>query len=370
MEFIEIIFDGLRATVLSAITALNGASGWLVISFFLAGILHNVLSAEKFQNHLGNKKLSSIFKATISGMFLPICSCGVIPIGISLYYSGAYLGPVLAFMTSTPIINPIAVILCLGLLGPKITAIYVVSGFAIPFIVGMLGNFFGGKEISINGENTEIESENTEFIQLEEEQLSVIEKFKLGIKWAFEDLAVTVSKYVVLGMLCAGFITTVFPSSIIQKYLGSPDMLSLGSIAVLACIMYVCAIGHIPFIAALVASGAAPGIAITFLIAGAATNLPELISISKVIGKRAVIIYSSTLVILSIIVGYITNILVPLNDVSMNLGNVESSIKYANFMLINIPPWVSYICSIIILILAFIAILPKLRKVTFADETI
>lgn len=368
MEFFTIVFDGIKSTILSAITALNGASGWLVISFFLAGILHNVLSAEKFQNHLGNRKLSSIFKATISGMFLPICSCGVIPIGISLYYSGAYLGPVLAFMTSTPIINPIAVILCLGLLGPKITVIYVVSGFAIPFIVGMLGNFFGGKEISINGENTEIE--NTEFIQLEEEQLSLLEKFKLGIKWAFEDLAVTVSKYVVLGMLCAGFITTVFPSSIIQKYLGSPDMISLGSIAVLACIMYVCAIGHIPFIAALVASGAAPGIAITFLIAGAATNLPELISISKVIGKKAAFIYSSTLVTLSILVGYITNILVPLNDVSMNLGNAESSIKLANFMLINIPPWFSYICSIIILILAFIAILPKLRKVMFADETI
>ncbi|MDO7204721.1 permease [Paraclostridium bifermentans] len=50
--------------------------------------------------------------------------------------------------------------------------------------------------------------------------------------------------------------------------------------------MYVCAVGHIPFIAALVASGASPGIAITFLIAGAATNLPELISMYKVIGRE------------------------------------------------------------------------------------
>ncbi|MCS4465357.1 permease [Clostridium botulinum] len=42
-------------------------------------------------------------------MLLPICSCGVIPLGLSLYYSGAYLGPTLAFIASTPIINPIAV---------------------------------------------------------------------------------------------------------------------------------------------------------------------------------------------------------------------------------------------------------------------
>lgn len=368
MEFIYIVFEGIKATVLSAISALNGASGWLVISFFLAGILHNVLSANKFQKHLGNRKLSSIFKATISGMFLPICSCGVIPIGISLYYSGAYLGPVLAFMTSTPIINPIAVVLCFGLLGPKITMIYIVSGFLIPFVVGILGNTLGGSEISINCEAED--DEDIDFIELEEEEIGLFEKFKLGIKWAFEDLAVTVSKYVVIGMLCAGFITTVFPSSIIQKYLGSPDMLSLGSIAILACIMYVCAIGHIPFIAALVASGAAPGIAITFLIAGAATNLPELISISKVIGKKASCIYSITLVTLSIVVGYITNLVVPLNDASLNLGNAAGSIKIANFMLINIPQWFSYVCSIIILILALVAVLPKFRKVEFADETI
>ncbi|MFR6349905.1 MAG: permease [Enterocloster aldenensis] len=47
-------------------------------------------------------------------MLIPICSCGTIPLGISLYYSGAYLGPTLAFMTSSPMINPIAVILCWG----------------------------------------------------------------------------------------------------------------------------------------------------------------------------------------------------------------------------------------------------------------
>ncbi len=83
-------------------------------------------------------------------MLLPICSCGVIPIGISMYYSGAYLGPVLAFMTSTPIINPIAVVLSLGLLGPDITIIYVISGFVVPIIVGLLGNYLGKNELCIN----------------------------------------------------------------------------------------------------------------------------------------------------------------------------------------------------------------------------
>ena len=108
--------------------------------FYIGRCTSHVLTPRRFQKQLGNKKFSSLIKSTISGMFLPICSCGVIPLGISMYYSGAYLGPVLAFMTSTPIINPIAVVLCLGLLGPKVTIIYLIAGFLVPFLVGFLGN--------------------------------------------------------------------------------------------------------------------------------------------------------------------------------------------------------------------------------------
>ena len=92
-------------------------------------------------------------------------------------------------------------------------------------------------------------------------------------------------------MLIAGLIFNVVPQSFIQDYLGQPGFVSLLGITVIAALMYVCAVGHIPFIAALVASGAAPGVAITFLMAGAGTNIPELLTISKMIGKRAMIMY-------------------------------------------------------------------------------
>lgn len=356
------ILDFFKDVLMTSISILNGASGWLVISFIIAGLLHNLISPEKFQKSLGNTKISSLFKSTVSGMLLPICSCGVIPIGISMYFSGAYLGPVLAFMTSTPIINPIAVVLSLGLLGPYITTIYVISGFVIPMIVGLLGNKLGGNELYIKQDEDE-----EVLIELEEDSLSFKQKVIEGLKWSFSELAVTISKYVILGMLVAGFITTVFPSSIIQKYLGNPGVLSLGSIAILACVMYVCAVGHIPFIAALVASGASPGIAITFLIAGAATNLPELISMYNVIGKRTVAIYSITLTTCSLIVGYITNYLLVGRANSVNLQAKQESINIANSIMLNIPDSVSYICSFIIFLFFIKAIIPSLRKVVLHE---
>ncbi|MGL6108310.1 efflux transporter SaoE [Romboutsia sp.] len=352
------ILDFIKDIIMSSISILNGASGWLVISFVIAGALHNIITPQRFQQALGNNKLSAIFKSTVSGMLLPICSCGVIPIGISMYYSGAYLGPVLAFMTSTPVINPIAIILSLGLLGPEITFIYVISGFIIPILVGVLGNTFGKDELCIKQED-----EGEVAIDLEEEKRSFIENIIDGLKWSFGELALTISKYVVIGMLVAGFITTVFPSSIIQKYLGNPGVLSLGSISILACVMYVCAVGHIPFVAALVASGASPGIAVTFLIAGAATNLPELISIYNVIGKRAVIIYTTTLTSCALIIGYITNKLLLGTTSNMNVESTQASINMANKIMLNIPDPVNYLCSFMIFIMFIKAILPSLREV-------
>lgn len=353
------ILDFIKDILVASINILNGASGWLFISFIIAGLLHNIISPKVLQKSLGNKKISSLFKSTVSGMLLPICSCGVIPIGISMYYSGVYLGPVLAFMTSTPVINPIAVVLSLGLLGPQITFIYVLSGFIVPMIVGIIANVFGKEETYISTDNCD----NYVAIELEEEKQGFIQNIIDGLKWSFDDLAPTISKYVVIGMLVAGFITTVFPTSVIQKYLGDPGALSLGAIAIISCVMYVCAVGHIPFIAALVASGASPGVAITFLIAGAATNLPELISMFNMIGKRAVIIYSTTLTVCSLVIGYFTNKLLVGNYTNLSYENTQTSLKVANKIIFNIPDFMKYICSLLIFILFVKAILPKIKEV-------
>lgn len=354
-----IILSFLKTILFTSINMLNGASGWLVFSFIIAGLLHDVISPARFHKSLGNTKLSSILKVTISGMFLPICSCGTIPLGLSMYYSGAYLGPVLAFMTSTPIINPIAVILSYGLLGKELTIIYVAVGFTLPFIIGIIANTFGGNELKKEG----IEEALLNASLMDEEDTTLLEKFKSGLSWVVNDLAIVVSKYVIMGMLFGGFILTAFPDTFIQKYLGNPSMLSLWNIALLATIMYVCAVGHIPFIAALIASGASPGAAITFLMAGAATNFPELISIYKVIGKRAAIMYASIVSISSLLVGYFTNkLLMPGFKPVINIDSVDNSIEYANKLMFIAPKPIKYICSLIIFFFFIKGIMPKVKN--------
>lgn len=351
------MLDVISRTLLASLVLLNDTSVWLLISFVLAGLLHNVLRPEKLQRMLGDKSLFSLVRGALSGMLLPVCSCGVIPLGLGLYYSGAYLGPTLAFMGATPVINPAAVFLAYGLLDPKIATIYILAGFALPILLGTMGNLLGGPELFAPGLEPAAELE----LESGDVQLGLGERFLAGLQWGFRDLGTVVSKYVILGMLLAGLISAAVPPAFFQSYLGNPGMISIIGIAILGTIMYVCAVGHIPFIAALVASGASPGVVITFLMTGAATNLPELISIYKMIGKRAAAIYVSGTVIFSIVVGYLTNLLLSGYNPFQDFHSHQNLVGTANWLVLSTPDAVNLLCSLVIMLMAVYAVWPSLE---------
>ncbi len=340
----QMIYD----TAYTAWDILCDVSPWLLASFVLAGILRQFLDPAKFQKTLGNKGISAVVKATLSGMLLPICSCGVIPLGLGMYYTGAYLGPTLAFMVATPIINPAAILLAYGLLGPQIASVYLAAGFIIPILIGMTANYLSGDEIHAPGFDAQMEMPVLEG----EEKASLTKRIAIGLNWGLFDLGNMVSKYIVWGVLLAGIFITAIPQHLIQSYLGNPGMISILGIAIMGSVVYVCAVGHIPFVAALVASGAAPGVAITFLMTGAATNLPELISMYKMIGKRAVIIYSSLVVISSLIIGWLVNQwLLPDFIPFYNLDKTKEIVGIANWLIMSVPAPLQTGCSIVILLL-------------------
>ena len=325
---------------------------WLVVSFVVCGVLHAFLRPEILQRALGNTRFLSLLKATVSGVLLPLCSCGVMPLALGLYYSGAYLGPTLAFLVATPVINPAAAILAYALLGPQIATIYVISGFVLPLLVGFLGNKFGGRELfspATAGRDTAPRNANTVSVPL-------WRRVKGGLNWGFNDLAVQTCRFIVLGVIFAALLLTLIPTSFIQNYLSSPKLISLVGITILGAVMYVCALGHIPFIAALVAAGAAPGVAVTFLLSGVATNFPEMVSIWRLIGKRAVIIYTGAVVFFGIALGYLTNIF--LADGFMpqfDLSGAEKSVALVNVLSVDFPDWFKILTAALVLLIGLYA---------------
>lgn len=317
---------------------------WLVFSLFIAGILHNFLSPDILQKNLGNTKFSSILKATVSGMLLPVCSCGVVPLGISLYYSGVYLGPTLAFMIATPIVNPASALLSYAFLGKDVTIIYIFAGITIALVSGIVGNMLAGERLFIP-------QTNNKKIEIVKKKQPFHVKILTGIKWGFTSLGKEVGIYVFPGIVLAAVILTIIPNSFIQSYLSKPNLLSIIGIAIVATVMHVCNMGHLPFIATIVASGATPGVAVTFLIVGVGTNIPELVSTAKLIGKKIIVVYTSIIIALGIGFGYLTNYLLlpgfkPIFDITMNEGfiSMANSLEFDPPEIIKVISAVAIVC--------------------------
>ena len=104
---------------------------WVVFSLAVGGLVREFLPASRLQGLMNGGGLIALAGAVVVGALLPICSCGVVPLAISFYSAGVRIGPVMAFTAATPMINPAAVILAVGLLGPQLAAAYVALGLML-----------------------------------------------------------------------------------------------------------------------------------------------------------------------------------------------------------------------------------------------
>ena len=111
VEFAESIVVGFWETVAQM-------SPYLLFGFFVAGLLSVFLSQDFVERHLGGKGIWPLLKASAFGVPLPLCSCGVIPVAMSLHKHGASRGATISFLLSTPQTGADSILVTLSLLGP------------------------------------------------------------------------------------------------------------------------------------------------------------------------------------------------------------------------------------------------------------
>ncbi len=81
---------------------LGEMSIYLLFGFLIGGILSVFISRQTVERHLGGQGIWPVLKASLFGVPLPLCSCGVIPVASALRKHGASRGATTAFLISTP----------------------------------------------------------------------------------------------------------------------------------------------------------------------------------------------------------------------------------------------------------------------------
>ena len=268
---------------------------YLLFGFFMAGLLHIALPKDFIARHLGKRGLLQTLKATILGVPMPLCSCGVIPVGASLHRHGAGRGATAAFLASTPQTGVDSIIATYGLLGPLFAAVRVVVAFVTGIVAGIVVDRIPEKRSKVITQNsTSTSSESPR------KSLSAL------ITYGFYTLPRDIGHSLVIGLFVAGILGALIPENFFSETIGSSP-LSFLAITAVAIPLYVCSTGSIPIALAFIHAGLSPGTALVFLIAGPATNAATIGTIWKLLGKWSLVAYLSTIIGLSWVAGWLFN---------------------------------------------------------------
>jgi hypothetical protein len=94
----------------------------LVVIIYLMGLFRSFVSPEKVRVYVqGKSKFIARIMAILLGAVTPFCSCSSVPIFIGFVEAGIPLGVTFSFLIASPMINEIAVVMLLGIVGWKIT---------------------------------------------------------------------------------------------------------------------------------------------------------------------------------------------------------------------------------------------------------
>ncbi|GAB4333988.1 MAG: hypothetical protein Kow00127_25290 [Bacteroidales bacterium] len=305
---------------------------WLMLGFFFAGLLHVYMPEGMVARYMGSPNLKSVVRAALLGIPLPLCSCGVIPTGISFYREGAAKGPTVSFLISTPQTGVDSILATWSLLGAPFALLRPVVAFFSGIIGGVATN------LTTKEEEARQPVRNDSFDGEKPKGLARIAEM---FRYAFGIFLMDIAKWLVIGLAIAAFISLVLPDNFFDAWIGN-YFLSLLLILAASVPLYVCATGSIPIAAVLIAKGLSPGIALIFLMAGPATNAATLLVTGKALGKRTLITYLASIIGSAVVFGVLTDILLP------EEWFTQKVIQHLHHQIHLMPHWV-HIASAVIL---------------------
>ncbi len=308
-------------------------SPYLLLGLIIAGLLDLFIKRAFIEKHLGSNSFSATLKAALIGIPLPLCSCGVIPTGISFKNHGASEGATVSFLISTPQTGIDSILVTYSMMnGP-----WAIFRPLVALFSGVIGGWLGWANKT--KDNTETTKQSPSINETVEAR-----SFSRFYNYAFVSFLSDISRPLMAGILIAGGITVFIPDSIFSEYLTHPN-LNMFIILIASVPLYVCATGSVPIGAALLAKGLSPGAVLVFLMAGPATNAATITVLWNALGKKNTVLYIAVISFFALVFGWIMNSFLPLDwfEIAPNLHGTHNHEQM-------LPSWLQYAATALLLL--------------------
>ncbi len=272
---------------------------YLLFGFVVAGALSVWLSAAWVQRRLGGGGWRAALRASLLGVPLPLCSCSVIPVSVSLREQGASRGATGAFMMATPQVGVNSLFVTYGLLGPFMTLARAAIAFVSGLLCGTLVDATDRENLPAASAQDPVAAGGSCAIAISPIQPA----WRRALRHAFVTLPRSIAVPVLVGMTVSALIGAFLPDNFFAERL-APGFGAMGLMLLIGIPMYVCSTSSTPVALALILAGVPEGAVLVFLITGPATNAATLTTLWRLLGSRATLIYLAVLTGTALLAGW------------------------------------------------------------------
>ncbi|HSR70520.1 MAG TPA: permease [Acidobacteriota bacterium] len=329
----------------------------LLLAYLMAGLITAFVPASSIAWTQRGSSVSQSLRGMAVGLPIPICSCGVVPLYRTLVQRGAPPTAAMAFLVATPELGLDAVLISIPLLGGKMTIARVIGAALAAFLVGWLvgrwtqrharpqASASASGEVTRDWEGGSAERQSArlsadseaadscrssqsgcsdcgdeEVLESREPQAESVqdpaglaskplsERFRYGLRSGTLESVDHTLPWILAGLAVAAFAQPLLSGGWMTSV---PGALQILFFALVGMPTYVCASGATPLVAVLLAQGVSPGAALAFLLTGPATNVTTFGVLSSMHGRRASLLFSTSMVAISVALGLATNQLIP-----------------------------------------------------------
>ncbi|MCG9965390.1 permease [Shewanella cutis] len=287
----------------------------LLVMIYVIALLRASLDVERVRDYLaGKNKGVGYLLGAIFGAITPFCSCSSIPVFLGFTSAGIPLGITIAFLITSPLINEVAVLLLMSLLGWKFTLLYVAVGMTVGMLGGVLLDAMKTErwlqsfaaEALVRGRQMAASDDVSTAARV----LSLSERHQFAKAEAIEIFG-RVWKWVIIGVGLGAALHGFVPEGWIETHLGQGQWWSVPVAVLIGIPLYSNATGIIPVMESLLANGLPIGTTLAFCMSTVAASFPEFILLKQVMQWRLLALLLVVLLTAFTLVGWMFNFAAP-----------------------------------------------------------
>jgi uncharacterized protein len=272
----------------------------LVLIVYAMGLLRALMSPERVRAFVrGRPDWQARGLAVGLGAVTPFCSCSSVPLFIGFVEAGIPLGVTFSFLIASPMINEVAAVLLVGILGWKLAALYVASGLTVAWFGGIAMQRFR-PERWVEDYVWKIRMGEAA-LAAPDRSLAARHRYALG---EVREIVGRIWLWVVLGIGVGALFHGFVPDVWVAEHLGGDAWFTVPAAVLVGIPLYSNATGVIPVAEAMLGKGVAVGTTLALMMSVAALSLPELLILRKVIRWPALALFVIVLAVAFTLVGW------------------------------------------------------------------